>query len=63
MIFGQGRVLRKLTYSAESRRFVQNPDPAQKARIWPQIGVLRAPSIRTVLIAAGVWISLEHIVG
>ncbi len=43
MIFGQGRFLRKLTYSAESRRFAQNPDPAQKARIWPQIGVLQFP--------------------
>ncbi len=51
MIFGQGRFLRNLThlgtYSAQSRpkvcQVAQNPDPAQKARIWPQMGVLQLP--------------------
>ena len=37
MIFEQGRIPRKLTYSTESRRFVRNSDPAQKARTWPQM--------------------------
>ena len=37
MIFEQGRVSRKLTYSTESRRFARNSDSAQKARIWTQM--------------------------
>ncbi len=33
--------LRKLTYSTQSRRFAEKKNPAAKARIWPQIGVLQ----------------------
>ncbi len=38
MIFKQGLILRKLTYSIKSRRFEQNLDPAQKARPWSYRG-------------------------
>ncbi len=33
--------LRKLTCSTQSRRFAEKKNPAAKARIWPQIGVLQ----------------------
>ncbi len=36
-----GPFLRKLTYSTQSRRFAEKRNPAAKARIWPQIGVLQ----------------------
>ena len=43
MILPAVRLLRKLTYSIESRRLAKNANPAAKARIWPQIGVLQLP--------------------
>jgi hypothetical protein len=37
MIFEQGRIPPNLTYSTESRQVGRNSNPAQKARIWPQM--------------------------
>lgn len=43
MILPLVRLLRKLTYLAESRRLAKKANPVAKARIWTQIGVLQIP--------------------